>query len=163
MTGPVCSGKTTAVEKTLIKLEHQKRIKGFFTPRFFGEGVFSGYNLVNVESGERHPFIRLEGRLNWERIGKFYFIPEGLNEGNGIIQSGLDAEILIIDEVGPLELSGRGFRESVDACIGQFGGILLVVIRESLVENSLRTLNLPNRKVKIVRPENRGELLELLI
>jgi nucleoside-triphosphatase THEP1 len=118
ITGEIAAGKTTA----LIGKFDAKPIgtaAGFASIRKFSsdDGSFIGYDLKNLATGEEIPFIRLrETYANEFRdplvYERFVFNRMGFKSGEEIISKTiLDASVcdLFIDEIGQLELQGKGF------------------------------------------------------
>jgi iron complex transport system ATP-binding protein len=126
-----------AVEKFKSRLD----LSGFYTPKHFIRGKFAGYDFVDVRTGEKSPFIRLKGGDGWKKFGAFYFCSETIDKGNMIIDKDLQSDILIVDEVGPLELRGQGFIRCLHQSVENCGGELLVVIRSNLLPDFMRIFN----------------------
>jgi nucleoside-triphosphatase THEP1 len=70
-----------------------------------------------------------------EKIGRFTICPEGLTAGNKILTSITSTEymIAIVDEVGLLELGGKGWADSLGNLLEKSAN-LLIVVRDSFVE-----------------------------
>jgi nucleoside-triphosphatase THEP1 len=73
------------------------------------------------------------------RVGRFFFHEKAFQQANAILLDSLllNPDWIIIDEVGILELEGKGFYESVSRIAEAFNkkamaGKLLLVVRESL-------------------------------
>lgn len=68
-----------------------------------------GYDIVNLETGERMAFMRKEDKYGNDRIGRFYICPEGLEGGKALFAGLVSArtDIVVIDEAGRLELRGE--------------------------------------------------------
>ncbi len=43
--------------------------------------------------------------------GKYFFTPEGIDFGIQAVEKGTSAAILVVDEIGHLELKGEGYSE----------------------------------------------------
>ena len=80
-----------------------------------------------VESGAGH-------------VGPFAFTADGPAFGNAALTSpaARTAALVIVDEFGPLELRGDGWRTAADQLISSFRGVLLLVVREALADDVLQ-------------------------
>lgn len=70
--------------------------------------ITTGYNVVNISSGQTEKFLRTTGDSNQERIGKFYIYNEGLHSGIAELLQNKE-QLIVIDEIGKLELEGKGW------------------------------------------------------
>jgi nucleoside-triphosphatase THEP1 len=121
VTGPRNSGKTTRV---LSIYRETGEGDGFVTPKHFREGEFLGYDIIGLANRSAMPFAYLADRLppGWNEAygyGPFSFSDRALRFGESVLTDALrkGAEPLYLDEVGPLELEGRGFFEAVQRLV----------------------------------------------
>ncbi|RMG74969.1 MAG: hypothetical protein D6722_01745 [Bacteroidetes bacterium] len=133
-TGPIRSGKTTRLWQWAAGRDD---VGGFLSPD--REGVRHFYHLP---SGKWLPFEAPAGAdpASVIEIGRFRFWRESLVQAQGWLQEGLAAPKpwLVIDEVGKLELRGKGLEPAVSAVIGHYRqasnpGRLLLVVRDYLL------------------------------
>lgn len=143
ISGPVDSGKTEFLKKLAGELSGQQPVRGFVAPKFFLKQDFKGYDFLELENGFKCPFIQTEERSGWMKFGRFYFNPVAFELGNRIISAPARGGVLIVDEVGPLELAGEGFRQGLDGCRRKFKGTLVVSCREFLVGSVRGILETP--------------------
>ncbi len=145
ITGKINQGKTTRI----LSIFAEKRAgDGFITPKLFEEGVFRGYSMVRLSSGESMPFIMLDGQepANWKNAtsyGKFVFSEQALAFAASIVDEIIKngTSPVFIDEIGPLELAERGFYRAFEKIIAT-GRDVYVTIRESCVEDMIQKFNL---------------------
>lgn len=134
LTGPLHGGKTTLLRAAADGwLRNGTDVDGYLSPALWKGGRVLGYNIQEIRTGETRPFIRREGRAGWERIGAFFFIPEGLGLARRLIRRGRKAGICVVDEIGPLELEGGGVRRALEAGLRGSPADWLLVVREPLV------------------------------
>ena len=129
-TGPKHSGKTTAA----TRLAEKVRAEGFTTagvlaPSIYLDGRLVGFDLVDLQTKNR---ISLADRKNQNQ--RFSFTDEGLRFGKAVLnrKATESAQLIIIDEFGPLELCGSGWRQNVDSLLTSAKGLLLIVVRQKL-------------------------------
>jgi len=138
LTGPVHSGKTTLLKSTIPVLREKKfRIAGYLSEATWKNDEFLGYDLVDLEDHRNHPFIRKHGQQDWQRIGSFFFLPETLDLAKNIIHRSEKADLCIVDEVGPLELSGKGVWPALENILKFPHSHLLLVVRDSILDDML--------------------------
>ncbi|SPP76904.1 nucleoside-triphosphatase THEP1 [Drosophila guanche] len=167
ITGSPGVGKTTLVRKICSKLGEQRKLQGFYTEevRTAGKGQRIGFDVVTL-SGKRGILAR-EGpldNLRRPKVGKYSVYVQDfedltlplLLEGS---QSG--CELLVIDEVGKMELLSKRF-EAAMASVLQQQRLLLATIPQSnrqslpLVE---RLKSLPGVVIYEVTKGNRDALV----
>ncbi len=144
LSGPKFSGKSRFVEKLARELAAEGlRISGFFQRGVFDEaGKKIGYDLVEVAGGTSRSLARIS-----EDGDRWVFDDDAFAPAAAGIDP--DADLLIIDEAGPLELSGKGHRQTLELALGGRGPILLSV-REELAE-TFTALLAPRAEVTVLR------------
>jgi nucleoside-triphosphatase THEP1 len=112
ITGEINQGKT---EKAL-SIFSCKRGDGFISRKTFKNNIFNGYEIVRLSTGESIPLAcRSDSTpLLWDEIytvGSFSFSKKGFTFAESIADEIIkgDANPVFIDEIGPLELEGKGF------------------------------------------------------
>jgi len=90
-------------------------IGGVLQPAVYQGADCVGYDVVDLAS-DRSARLAIVGGGGCEHAGRFAFLPEGLEFGKAAIRRALHEKprIVIIDEVGPLELAGGGWSEQLD-------------------------------------------------
>lgn len=137
ITGPIGSGKTQTV---LALAETLRRngvaVAGVVSPRVFQEGKTVGYWVQDLQSGRRASLCSLTPP--GLRFRRFFFSPEALVFANAVLtQAARQAEVIVVDEVGPLELSGGGFAPGLRLSFSS-PAFLLLTVRPHLVEEVRR-------------------------
>jgi nucleoside-triphosphatase THEP1 len=106
-------------------------VGGILAPSLYRDGRLVGFDVVDVLSGRRGPLLRL-GRPG--DVGPFVFKAEGVD----LAQSALalsycrQSDLIVVDEFGPLELAGRGWRDAVDRLVKANDSLMFLVVRQSL-------------------------------
>ncbi len=138
ITGATGSGKTTLTRAVIERLRSRGvHVAGVLAPGLLTDGRRTGFDLVNLATGERAPLAREQGNVGGPhaRWSRFAFSPEGLALGRrALTDDARGADVVVVDEVGPFELSGGGWAQPLDALAHGFGGALLLVVRESVVD-----------------------------
>jgi nucleoside-triphosphatase THEP1 len=136
--GPIDSGKTCWCSELAAA---NPECAGVLLLKVFLRGERIGYDALNLSAGERIPFARIGGHESpgWiagERVGPFSISAAALQAANAwLIEAAAEPVDIIIDEIGPLELSGRGLSPGLRAVLASsLSRKLYVVIRSECVE-----------------------------
>jgi nucleoside-triphosphatase len=164
LTGPVHSGKTSLLRNVISFLRGRGlQVSGYLSePLREGERIL-GYDLVEIGGG-KFPFLRRGSPPEGQRIGRFFLDGEGLRQSERIIRQTPPDDLLIVDEVGPLELEGRGVRPSLERILSSRPGTTLLVIRESILGDIVASLGLQSaRIISLGGGDAAAELADLLL
>jgi nucleoside-triphosphatase THEP1 len=136
--GDTGTGKSTLVRGAVDLLRDRGvRVWGILAPGLIEDGRRTGFDIVDLRTGEATPLAREQGEADGlhARWSRFAFRPEGLALGRRALGPGADdADVIIVDEVGPFELSGGGWAPSLDRLAAGYAGTLVLVVRESVVD-----------------------------
>jgi len=141
LTGPVHSGKTSLLKRFVDDLKgHGVRVDGFLSLAVAKGGEILGYDLFDLRSEKAIPFIRKKGQPKWQRIGAYFFIPEALEKAQQKVLETSEEDFLVIDEIGPLEVQGRGIWPALCSILTKPSVRCLVVVRDSLLPDVLHLI-----------------------
>ncbi len=145
ITGPQGSGKTSLLLSLANLLSGQGvTAGGIAAPVVFAGEDRIGYDLLDLGTGERAALARRGGSQGGIRSGPFGFIPAGLAFGERAIASAASEKcgVIAFDEIGPLELEGKGWSGALTSLLPSPGSILLLVVRSGLVRQVIERWNL---------------------
>ncbi|HPW17917.1 MAG TPA: nucleoside-triphosphatase [Candidatus Aminicenantes bacterium] len=135
LTGPVHGGKTTFLERAWPGWAAAGlACAGFLSPAATDENGETGYDLLEVPALRRRPYLRRGGGARAARTGPYAFLPGALERARRILRHGGRAGLLIVDEVGPLELEGGGLWPALRGALRRPEGATLLVVRESVAD-----------------------------
>ena len=115
VTGPPRIGKTTVLLKVESKLRIQGyRIGGMISEERREENSRVGFEIVDLASGRKGCLADVRQAIG-PRLGKYRVNLEDLNSiGTAAILRALnDADVVLVDEIGPMELCSECFIEAV--------------------------------------------------
>jgi nucleoside-triphosphatase THEP1 len=161
VSGKVHGGKTTFVSRlTEVLKSDQLSLAGFICTGSFSGGRRSAYTLVDLDDGTTVPFATIGERDGWIRFRRFCFNPEAVKEGERIIRKGIEkgVDLVVLDEVGPLELEGGGWSPLLGFLEKQHSTMQLWVAREGLLEDISHRWSIPRENVYRV-DERAGEAI----
>jgi nucleoside-triphosphatase THEP1 len=145
---------------------------GFRCAGVLSRAVFDGeekaaITLVDVAtSAERTLAVADDtpGELRW---GRYRFVPSTLEWGSDLLTGATPCDLLIVDELGPLELTlGLGLEAALDVLDEGAFSLALVVVRPELLDTLRKQLHCAETRVVEVDLQNRdqlpGQILSLL-
>jgi nucleoside-triphosphatase THEP1 len=165
LTGPVHGGKTTFLEGAWPRWSARGlSCAGFLSPVVTDEEGGTGYDLLEIPSLLRRPFLRRRGEPGAERTGPFAFVPGALERARAILRDPGRLDLVVVDEVGPLELEGGGLWPALRDAVRRPAGTILLVVRETIADDLAAAIAPLVPVVFDVRdPKDRGLLDERLI
>lgn len=150
VSAPIGAGKTSYV-KSLIKLFREENISvgGIFSERVMEDSVAIGYDLVDIEKEKKTVLMRQGWHDRMETVGRFSVFSEGIAMGRSILRRDSVSwnKIIVIDEIGHLELGGRGWADCFSSLLDKNKGSIIITVRENLTEEVVKKWNLKNYSV----------------
>ena len=163
MTGPPGVGKSTLVAKVVLKLKSAGVIVGgCTTAEKRKDGGRIGFEVRDLTTGRTGELASAASKIG-PRVGRYRVNLVDLAGvgGAGLLAAASSSELIVIDEVGPMELVSPEFRKGIRACIDS-RKTMLAVVHERLEDDLLAEL----RKVAVERlelsVENRDQAAEEL-
>jgi nucleoside-triphosphatase THEP1 len=134
ITGPVSSGKTTLLKRFVEKTSD---CAGFLCPDKEGRR-----GLYAIARDTWYPFeVGEDSFQETIQVGRFLFLPDSFALMQRLLEEGLEtgAETILVDEVGWIELQGRGLEPGLSAFLSTLKRKnhpinVFLVVREQLVE-----------------------------
>ena len=160
LTGRPGVGKTTVIKAVIAQLGD--RAGGFYTEEILGPGGRKGFRLITLD-GQAAVIAHVDFRSR-SQVGRYGVKVEVIDQlGAGAIRSAVDHNpIVIIDEIGKMELFSSPFQSAVLKAVG---GSKIVLATAMLDDQPwLMALKaLPNVTVWEVTKPNRTRLVEQVL
>lgn len=166
VTGEVHTGKTTFVRNLVERLRENKvTIAGFLSKGAFSNGERSEFILIDLESCMEVPLASVEAKQGWTRFRKFYFDPQVIRMGEMIVEAALggDPDLIVIDEVGPMELQGQGWSDLLELLDREYRTNQLWVVRDQVLQEVLDQWNIPEENVYLAEESQLDRLSDRLL
>ena len=145
LTGERGTGKTSLCRALAAQArQHGWDIAGVTSPAVFENEIKTGILVEDVRRGENRPLAVVEAGGTFDLpVGKWFFDRTVLAWGDQVIASSPPCDLLIVDELGPLELLQGGGWQSARQVL-RAGGyrLALVVIRPELQALAREMLNI---------------------
>ncbi|MFH0760645.1 MAG: nucleoside-triphosphatase [Bacteroidota bacterium] len=134
--GDRAEGKTTFLRQRVNEMiSGGMHLSGFIAEGIHSPGgVREGYRIVNINTGEAVDFCLNKGPENWEKVGRFRISPDGLAKGMEWLSPDVcrNSDFLVIDELGPLELAGKGWAPLIERILRESPKSMIWTVRRQL-------------------------------
>ena len=163
ITGPPGVGKSTVVSRVVLRLKSAGVIVGGCTT---GEkkvkGARVGFEVRELTDGRTGELASVSAKVG-PKVGKYRVNLVDLSRigAAGLSKAAASSEVIVIDELGPMELVSPEFRRAAKVCI-ESGKPLLAVVHERLDDDLLNELRERAEKAFSLTSENRDETVEEL-
>jgi nucleoside-triphosphatase THEP1 len=158
------SGKTTRV----AGLVETSRAEGFdvagvLAPSVYQNGKLLGFDVLDLRNEVRAPLVRRN--IHGSKTVRFTFLAEGLELGNTALSAANagSAGLIIVDEFGPLELDGQGWRKNVDSLVDTSNALIVIVVRQELADRVQQLYrNSHSQKLRAAEPKSADTIVAML-
>jgi nucleoside-triphosphatase THEP1 len=134
ISGAKGEGKTTFTGNVADELKRNGiPVSGFLSQKVISDNQTIGYDIVDIETNDKEIFLRQNDDPDKERIGKFAIYPGGIKMGRAILDpSNLKGKrMIIIDEIGQLELDNKGWALPVMKLSETTDHYLIITVRDN--------------------------------
>lgn len=156
VTGAPGVGKSTVVSKVVMKLKSAGVIVGgCTTSEKRAEGARTGFEIRDLSSGRSGELASVTSRVG-PRVGRYRVNLADLAKigGGALEEASTGSELIVVDEVGPMELVSPEFRKGVRRCVDS-GKPMLAVVHERLEDDLLTELRGNATAIITLTVENR--------
>ncbi len=158
ISGEIDQGKT----REMISIYQQQQTKqgdGFVSKKIFPDDTdFTGYEIVRLSNNEKMSLAYRSQYVppGWDEIyscGPFHFSKAAVTFAEGIIDDIIARDInpVFIDEIGPLELAGKGFTPLLEKILKTQKDVYITV-RNHCVEDVLKKFYI--REYELIKVKN---------
>jgi nucleoside-triphosphatase len=160
LTGPPGIGKSTVVSRVIFLVRSKGYGVGGCLTRERRRGKERiGFTIIDLMSGLEAPLASSDSALG-PRVGRYRVDVRGLS-GVGAValhQAAANAELIVIDEVGPMELTSPDFKRGAEECL-RSGKPVLAVVHEKMKDPLIDDIKaLPDKEFIEVTLHNREGL-----
>lgn len=158
-------GKTVVCRRVVaLARKRDLHVAGVITlPRMAG-GEKVALEVWDLRRDRRRPLARREDPADGPSTGRWHFYDAGLAWGATALRQATPCDLLIIDELGPLELvQGEGWTAGLEVLAGGGYGLALVVVRPALIEQFRAAMAGAEIDLLPVNPASRDALPERIV
>lgn len=165
LTGRPGVGKTTVLQRVIQDLSSRGYdIGGMITREVREGGARIGFEIEDLTNGRRGWLARVDQPFG-PRVGKYKVNLKGLDSvgARAILDAVHESDVIVIDEIGPMELCSSSFREAVKKAVNSNKPILGTVhyrARNPLIESIKKR---EDAEIIEVTVKNRDSLYRLLV
>ncbi|MEM2561752.1 MAG: NTPase [Candidatus Bathyarchaeia archaeon] len=165
VTGKPGSGKTTAILKVAEALKAEGyRIGGMISREVREEGTRVGFEIIDLNSYNRGLLAHI-GQQIGPRLGKYRVNLNDLNRVgvSAILNAIMECDIIVIDEIGPMELFSEPFREAVLKAV-ESNKLIIGVIHWRAIDklvDKIKSMN--DAEVFDLTLENRNDIPKVIL
>lgn len=167
ITGPPRCGKSTLISKLIKYYTNEKNyvIYGFLTPEIREHGNRIGFDIVDIYSGEKSQLARVGNFKTKYKVGKYNVFIEEFDKylDNTLVLEGKTADLIIIDEIGKMELFSKKFQDFIKRIFASNIAILATIglKLKHPIKNYL--LHLPNVQLLNLNRQNFQTIFQKII
>jgi nucleoside-triphosphatase THEP1 len=145
LSGDRGSGKTRllgAIAETLVI--SGRTVGGILSPVVEEGDSRLGYDVQDIRTGKTSILCRRDIEATGGSAGPFRFSAEGIAFGTAALLRAAteDNDLLIVDEIGPLEFDGGGWGHALPGLLEHQHAAVLLVVRQALVQKAIGRWNL---------------------
>ena len=165
LTGEPGCGKTTAVKnicQSLLKIG--KKTGGIISSEIREEGRRVGFELEDLLTHQRGILAQI-GQASGPRIGRYIVNLHDIEfvGAAAIKRATTEADVVIVDEIGPMELHSNPFILAVEEALGSPKPLVATIHKRASHALVARIKSNPAHKIIEVTVENRQEIPSLTI
>jgi len=155
LTGAPGVGKTTCVLKIYETLTIYKyKVGGFISKEIREEGIRIGFKMINLLDGDEAILASIHSKTP-HRIGKYYVNVKELEKFISKLYPLESYDVVIIDEIGPMEMLSSKFKKLVDDILSsEMPAIMTIHVNYASKIQRYFNTSRPNVLYKLTR-ENR--------
>lgn len=163
ITGKPRSGKTTLCKRIIDSLGSEYKVGGMLTEEIKEGGVRRGFKVADLARGAEGILAHVN-QEHGPRIGRYRVNLQDLKEvGEKAILDAVDAcDLVVIDEVGPMELHSKGFIEAVGKAFNSDKHVIATIHFKSRHELIEKLKNRKDVTLVEINESNRDALAEKL-
>ncbi len=160
LTGSPRVGKTTIIEKAIKELKNKYKLDGFITKEIRERGERKGFEIIKLD-GERKLFSHKELKSAY-RVGKYGVNLKSIEE---IIEkiNFKNSDILIIDEIGKMELLSKKFFIWIKEVLKNEKPRVLGTVGEKILHTFKKEIDFSKCALIKITYENRNTILNEIL
>jgi nucleoside-triphosphatase len=162
LTGPPGAGKTTAVMRVARELkERGVKIGGIVSRELRANNKRIGFEFIDLATSDRSVLASITG--NGPRVGKYFVNLTGCRfAAERLKNAASNSDIIICDEIGPMELKSGEFIDSVENLL-DVDKKVVVVVHQKLKHTVTDQFRYKSSLLINLGLENRDKVNEILL
>ncbi|MHB8566559.1 MAG: NTPase [Nitrososphaerales archaeon] len=161
VTGEPGVGKSTAISAIVLRVKTEGyTVGGVLTREVRSHGEREGFLLTDISTEESATLASVK-KIPGPKVGKYHIDLKSLSGlgKNALYHARDKSDLMVCDEVGPMELLSPEFRKAVEACFLNTSKLAVCVIHKRLSDSLIVDLkNAKDAKMFELEYENRSLL-----
>jgi nucleoside-triphosphatase THEP1 len=155
------SGKTSAARTVAARLQDQGfRVGGVLSEAALSEGTKISYAFRDLSTGRQSLYARRRQGAIPRGLPAYEFLTEGMEFGCAAVRRAAveGADVLFVDEIGPLEADGGGLWEPCRDILAAFPGRIVLTVRPTLLDWLLGESGMIHEEAAVLSPAEAGSI-----
>lgn len=161
VTGNVHGGKSSFIEAFIGDCKRKGiSAEGIMAGGSFKDGERDTFTLTHIGTGKTYPLAGRQKKTGWFRYRRYYFDPGAFDRGLNIITGALNdaADVVVLDEIGPMELSGKGWYRALQVLDRDYSIPQVWVVRRKILKEVMDRWNIPTQNLVDIDEHRAGTL-----
>ena len=165
LVAPSGQGKTVACLRVVeLAKSNRLRVSGLLSLPVYQDQDKVAISLHDITTGQERILARKHQPGEKPEVGIWKFDAESLVWGQEVLASLPLSDMLVIDEIGPLEVdTDQGLTNALDALREKTYRLALVTLRPSLVEKILEQFNEFDVSIRVLDKQNRDTIPDTIV
>lgn len=150
ITGKRGTGKTTVTGNVIERLRTKGfTVAGILQPEYISGGKRAGFYVKDIVNGTRMILCIREASTMHRTPVLFRFNDDAFKFGKSVlsVSNVRYSDLVVIDEIGPLELEGNGWADAITLLRTQWNGPMIWIVREKLIDGIVKKWNVDDYTV----------------
>jgi nucleoside-triphosphatase THEP1 len=163
VSGQVHSGKSGFMGEFIQECRKKGlQVDGILATGTFKKNQRDTFTMIHIREGRSYALAAREKKAGWFRYRRYYFDPSAFERGLGILTRGLaeQNDVLVLDEIGPMELGGRGWYRALQVLDRDYRIPQVWVVREKILDEVRDRWNIPEENVFLIHNGRPTDLLQ---
>ncbi len=165
LVGPSGIGKTTTCLRVVeLATAYGLRVSGVLSLPVYKDQIKAAISLRDISTGKERILARIVESGENPDIGIWKFDGASLAWGQEVLATLPESDLLLIDEIGPLEIEkDQGLTKALEVLTGKKYYLALVTLRPSLVEKFVDQFSEFTASIRKLNEQNRDAEPELIL
>lgn len=160
VTGDIGAGKTACLKKTISGLKQNNiSVSGIICERIIAGNDTIGYDVVDISTGTRWPFLSKTGENTQAKVGSYFINDSSFKIGEKRFRK-CNTDVIVFDEIGKLELAGDGWAKSLKHTLNTDYNCLLLTLRKDILDELINEFHLQTALVFNVQKMDCNDLTQ---
>jgi iron complex transport system ATP-binding protein len=138
------------------------KVDGILATGTYKENQRDTFSLIHIREGRSYELAAREKKPGWFRYRRYFFNPSSFEKGLDVLTKGLSEknDVLILDEIGPMELGGRGWYKALQVLDRNYRIPQVWVVRENILGEVRDRWNIPEENVFHIQKNRPADLVQ---